>query len=220
MFPKILGSAFGVSAAFALSISTTQADLLVNGSFESAAGFTANPITVGTVGQGWANNFGGYAPSQSTAFVEDGTYSLLTQNNPGNNWNPVGTYQIISGAIVGQQYTLTAWAYSSGYTTTSFAGSGPIDIQLQFLDSSLANITTTETGWSALTVGQWTQYTVTATAPVGAVNIAPYLMFMEANQTAADSVYFDNVSLTTVPEPASLATLLLGLPMFFIRRRK
>ena len=211
-----------MAAAFALGTATTHANLLVNGDMESAGGFTANPITIAGVNMGWANNFGGYAPSQSTAYAESGTYSLLTQNTVGNNWNPVGTYQIVSGVIVGQTYTLTAWAYSTGYTTTSFAGSGPIDVQLQFLNSALGNITTTETGWSALAVGAWTQYTVTAAAPAGAVYAAPYIMFMEANQTAADSVYFDNAALNAVPEPATVALLGLGLslPIFASRRRK
>src|SRR5689334_15115260 len=97
MFPKLITGVIGMAATLALSTATTHANLLFNGDMESAAGFVANPITISTVNGGWANNFGGYAPSQSTTYVESGTYSLLTQNNVGNNWNPVGTYQIVSG---------------------------------------------------------------------------------------------------------------------------
>jgi hypothetical protein len=218
MFPKVITGVLGIAATLALSTATTQANLLFNPSFESASGFVANPITLAGVNGGWANNFGGYAPSQSSAYVENGTYSLLTQNNVGNNWNPVGTYQIVSGITVGQTYTLTAWAYTPS-VTGNVAGAGPIDVQLQFLDSSLANLSTTETGWSALANGAWTQYTVSATAPAGAVYASPYLMFMEANQTVAESVYFDNAVLD-VPEPGTLALLGLSLPLFLIRRRK
>ena len=220
MFPKVITGVVGLAAIAAFSTTSAYANLLVNGDMESAAGFTANPITLATVNDGWANNFGGYAPSQSTTYAESGTYSLLTQNNVGNNWNPVGTYQIVSGVTVGQTYTLTAWALTPS-VTGSVAGSGPIDVQLQFLDASLANLTTTETGWSALPNGAWTEYTVTATAPAGAVYAAPYLMFMEANQTVAESVYFDNAVLD-VPEPGTIALLGMGvaLPLYLIRRRK
>jgi hypothetical protein len=220
-FSKFIGSSIAIVAVLAFSASTTQAqpNLLVDGSFESGT-FTANPITLPTVNQGWANNFGGATPSQSSAYAENGSYSLLTYNAVGNTWNPVGTYQIVSGGVtVGQQYTLSVYAMAPVALTTTYAT--PIDVQLQFFDASLANITTTETGWSALgAVGSWKQYSVTATAPAGAVYAAPYLMFMESgNQTAQDNVYFDNATLT-VPEPSTLALLSLGLAVpFFIRRK-
>ena len=221
MLNKIIGgSSIAIAAVLAFSASTTQAaNLLVDGSFESGT-FTGNPITLATVNQGWANNFGGATPSQSSAYAENGSYSLLTYNAVGNVWNPVGTYQIVSGGVtVGQQYILSVYAMAPVALTGTYAT--PIDVQLQFFNASLANITTTETGWSTLgALGSWKQYSVTATAPAGAVYAAPYLMFMDNGQTAQDNVYFDNAVLT-VPEPSTLALLSLGLavPFYFIRRR-
>ncbi|HKI69198.1 MAG TPA: PEP-CTERM sorting domain-containing protein, partial [Verrucomicrobiae bacterium] len=89
--------------------------------------------------------------------------------------------------------------------------------------STLNNLSTVETGWSALSaIGSWQQYNITGTAPAGTVYAAPYIMFMDNGQTATDNVYFDNASMTIVPEPSTLALLAMGmgLPFYFIRRRK
>ena len=55
-FSKIIGSAVGVAAALALSISTTQAqNILTDPYFESGAPGQPNPILLpGGVGGGWA----------------------------------------------------------------------------------------------------------------------------------------------------------------------
>lgn len=229
MLNKIIGgSSIAIAAALAFSTSTTQAqNLLVDGSFENNT-FTANPITLATVNQGWANNFGGAVPLQSNmssanSRPQSGSYSLLTVNAAGNNWNPVGTYQIVSGGVtVGNSYSLTGYALQDSSTPRTGTYGTPIDIQLQFFDAGLANIQTTETGWTALgTVGTWQSYTVTGTAPAGAVYAGAYLMFMDNGQTSPDYVYFDNASLTATPEPTSLALVGMGLASFYlIRRRK
>ena len=221
MLNKIIGgSSIAIVAAVAFSASTTQAQL-VDGSFENPFQSLTAAITLATVNEGWDVNFGGATASQSSAYAEDGSYSLLTYNAIGNNWNPVGTYQVVSGISVGSQYTLSVYAMAPTALTGNYGT--PIDVQLQFFNSSLVNITTTETGWSTLgALGSWKQYSVTATAPAGAVYAAPYLMFMDNGQTAQDNVYFDNATLTVVPEPSTLALLSLGLavPFYFIRRRK
>src|SRR5450755_2046414 len=115
MSHKILGCSI-VTAALALSASTTQAqNILVNGGFEDAGGFNAgNPIGLGGVGAGWANNFGGGVPNQSAMssspdFPHSGSFALLAQNAAGNAWNPQGSYQIVN-ASAGQTYTLSAFA--------------------------------------------------------------------------------------------------------------
>ncbi|HXR49309.1 MAG TPA: PEP-CTERM sorting domain-containing protein [Candidatus Limnocylindrales bacterium] len=230
MFPKVITGAIGLAGALAISTLTTQAqNLLVDGSFENGT-FTGNPIGLsgpGYVDQGWANNFGGATPTQSSAYAESGTYSLLTYNAQFNNWNPVGTYQVVDGLNVGQPITVAQQYSLSVYAMAPTALSGtygtPIDIQLQFFNAALGNVQTTETGWSALgAIGTWQKYTVTGIAPAGAVYAAPYLMFMDNGQTTTDNVYFDNAVLVAVPEPATIALLGMGLalPLYLIRRRK
>jgi hypothetical protein len=230
MLSKIIGGSIGIAAVLAFSASTTQAaSLLVNGSFETAGQFLYAPITLATVNQGWDVNFGGATAVQSdmssaASSPLDGSYALLTENNPGNNWNPRGGYQVVSGGDqVGSLYTLSVYALRDANTPLSGTYGTPIDVQLQFFNAGLTNIQTTETGWTALgTVGTWQSYTVSGTAPAGAVYAAAYLMFMDNGQTSPDYVYFDNATLTVVPEPSTLALLGMGLavPFYFIRRRK
>ncbi len=232
-FSKLIGIGIGVVAALVISASTAQAqNLLTDGSFENGT-FTGNPIGLAGVGQGWANNFGGAVPVQSdmssaAASPEDGSYSLLTVNAVGNNWNPVGTYQIVGGGVngvninVGATYSLSAYALQDANTPLSGTYGTPIDMQIQFLDSTLANISTIDLGWSALgPVGTWQQYSLSGVAPAGTVYASAYLMFMDNGQTSPDIVYFDNAILS-VPEPTTLALLSLGLavPLYVIRRRK
>ena len=227
MLNKIIGgSSIVIAAALAFSASTTQAQL-VNGSFESPSQFLNAPITVATVNQGWDVNFGAATAvrtnmSSAASSPLDGIYALLTVNNSGNNWNPDGAYQVVSGVSVGSLYALSVYALRDANTPLSGTYGTPIDVQLQFFNAGLTNIQTTETGWTALgSVGTWKSYTITGTAPAGAVYAGAYLMFMDNGQTSPDYVYFDKASLTATPEPASLALVGMGLASFYlIRRRK
>jgi hypothetical protein len=234
---KIIGSSIAVAAALAFSASTTQAQNLINPSFENsgAGNFTANPITPSTVNQGWAN-FG--IVSQTNMFnspiasPQSGTYALLEVNAVGNNWNPAGSYQIDSGAIAGSRYTFSSYFL----TDTGVAHYGtPVALQLSFLSLSSSNtfinLGTVESGAGTNAGGftgtlplnnTWYQGSISGTAPIGAQYVEVYTMFMDNGQTTPENVYFDNASLTmVVPEPASLALVGMGLASFYlIRRRK
>jgi hypothetical protein len=222
MLNQIICSSIAVAAALALSASTAQAqNLLVNGSFENAGGFTANPITLSGVNQGWALFDGRSAQSDmfySTDYPQDGSYALLEQNGAGNGWNPAGAYQIVT-ATAGTSYTASIYAL----TDTGMQGdwwTTPVDFQLGFLDSSLVNIVTFDPGWASVTQDAWQQYTITGTAPAGTAFAVIYAMNMvSGSNTGTVNVYFDNAVL--VPEPSTLALLSLGLAVpFYFRRRK
>jgi hypothetical protein len=210
-FTKVIGSAIGVAAALALSVSTTQAqNLLVDPGFESGAFGQPNPIPVpGGVGGGWA----AFGASISTAQFLSGTHSALINDN---SWNPQGVYQMLS-ASPGEQFTLGA----SYMTTTAPSGSAtPVLIQLSFFDSGALGLGAFGPWLATPAINTWTSGSVTATAPAGTAYVGAYFMYMD-NAVQGNTMYFDNASLTVVPEPSSLALLCMGLgiPFYFLRRR-
>jgi PEP-CTERM motif len=239
MSHNILGCSAIAATALAISASTTQAqNILVNGDFENAGGFTANPITTtsgsgGTtgVGAGWAT-FGGSQSDMSSSpdFPQSGSFSLLAVNNPGNNWNPQGAYQIVGGIAAGQIYTLSSYFLQD----TAFSGTYGTPVALQIGFGNLVGGTWTAVGGSTTwgfgpapagsvpSLNTWNQGSVTAMAPAGASEAEVYLFFMDNGQTSADTLYFDNAQLVPTPEPTTLALAGLGgaFALSLIRRRK
>ena len=224
---KILSSGIGVVAAFALSVSSTQANLLVDPGFESGAPGQVNPIPLpGGAGGGWAV-FNGAA--FSTAAAETGTYGIIESQGIGQAWNFQAPYQVVGGVSAGQLFSLSA----DFMTPTGITQASPFDpviIQMTFFDAAGTDIGTVETGgvganavaYTPAAANIWYTATVSATAPAGAAYVAPYLAFMEnGSQTGADTLYWDNAVMNLVPEPSSLAFLAMGLGIgFSFLRRK
>lgn len=202
---------------------------MVNPGFEDPQGFTAYPVTLasgpgGTSGvdQGWAL-FGAASRSDMSNSVDGpfaGSYSLLVQNTPGNNWNPAGAYQIISGAMPGIVYTFSC----SFLTDTGTAYGTPVELAIGFQD---ANPDDPFLGaglvgnWQVIPDNHsWYQGSVTATAPPGAVNVAVFVLFMDNGQTSTENVYFDNAAIPTIPEPSGPALVGVGLAVSACRTRR
>ena len=248
MFNKILGCST-VAAVLVLSASTTLAqNLLVNGSFEiggalGAGGFTTNPITTTSgpgsttgVGTGWAT-FGAAQSDMSSAVSapEQGSYALLAQNGPGNNWNPQGAYQIVGGIVGGNVYNLSSFYLidsSSGNTgtyTTPFAEQINFGNLVGGTWTTVAGASATfgfgnasPTDGAAPLVNTWYQESGSLWAPPGASEAEVYMFFMDNGQTTVDQMYIDNAQLVDVPEPTTLALAGLGGAslLSLIRRRK
>ena len=175
---------------------------------------------------GWAV-FNGAAFSQ--AHPETGLWGIQEMQGIAQAWNFEAPYQVVGGVSAGQQYTLTADYMTTTGNSQAPGGYVPVVIQLTYLNAAGGDIGTVETGGSGARAIQynmgalntWFMGTVTATAPVGAVYVAPYLAFMEnGSQTAADTLYWDNASLSLVPEPSTLALLGLGVAGTLIWRRR
>jgi hypothetical protein len=223
---KLLMSAVAIVAALGFTAATTQAqNLLTDPGFESGAPGQINPIPLPAgAGGGWAVfNGAGY----SQAHPETGNWGLQEIQGIGAAWNFEADYQAIGGVSPGQKYTLTGDFMTT--TGISDAGYAPVFIQLTYFNAAGGDLGTVETGgsgalavqYSPAAIGTWYQATVTATAPANAVYVAPYLAFMEnGGQLASDALYWDNASLTLVPEPSTLALLGLGMAGAMIWRRR
>lgn len=227
---KIIGKILGcgaIAAALAIGTSATQAQV-VNGGMENAGQFAAgNPIGLAGVGQGWSTDFGGNPPVQSGAQAHSGSFSLLAVNAAANAWNPQGSYQIIANSSVGAAWSASLWAFTdTGVNGAAVAGTGPVDFQINFLDSALATLGggTVETGWSAINaLNTWQEYTLNGIVPVGTEYVSIYAMAMIGpGATGPVNVYFDDVSFSVIPEPSTFALAGMGglALLAMIRRRK
>lgn len=215
---RLIGSSLAVAVALAIGVWTAQAqNLLVNPGFEDP--LLPNP----GVNQGWAT-FGTAARSDmsnSVDYPHSGDYSLLAQNAPGNNWNPVGVEQIVDGTILGLPYGKVnpgiVYTFNCWYMTdTGVTWATPVALEIGFLNSDMVNIGTSGGfNFNIPSNDTWYQGGVTATAPPGSAYIVVYAMFMDSAQQTTENVYFDDASIMLIPEPSSLALAGVGLALAF-----
>jgi len=226
-----MGCGMGATAAFALSAQAQN--LLVNGSFESASQFTANPITTtgpGYINAGWGtyNDAAQSNMGSSPDFPEDGSYALLETQASTQSWSVPGAFQItapVGGIIAGDTYQYSGY-YLSDANPIQGVLAGP-----QFGFRQVVGTTYNEVGtdvnlpgyWTALTsANTWIPFSMSEVAPVGATSFIVYAQ-LGGGKVGTVDLYYDNLSVVIVPEPTSLALVAMGLaavPFYFRRQRK
>ena len=189
--------------------SGSAANLLSDPNFASG---TAVPSGMG----GWAT-FNGAAFSSN--FTLGPTTFSMEDSGPGGYHVP-GSFQYVA-ATPGVSYLFTGYAY----IPTALASSADQGfLQITFVDSTTTqNLGTVQTSPgnalvsspvinNASATGTWIEMSEIATAPANTAYAEPFTLVLDAD--APTTVYFDDLSLTVVPEPATLSLCALGLAGF------
>lgn len=184
---------------------------------------------------GWAN-FGG-AQFLTTVLAHSGTNVLYTPDN-GGGYSVPGTYQDFA-ASAGEQFVFSGWVYTPNLLVSN--SNDFAILQLSFFTGAPPN---NYAGGTALSVygvnvgtpigpgpttvplpqGVWTYVSVTGTALNQGLNhvnsVGAYILDINADANA--DFYFDDMSLTIVPEPSTVALVLTSLfgGFLFLRKRR
>jgi hypothetical protein len=194
----------------ALGIAATS-NLNANPNLLADPGFESGTPVSGGIG-GWTTVVDA-AFSQS--YQHSGAYSLKTYYA---STSSMGSSVQKVAAIAGTDYSLTGWAltpqklsssYSQGSLILFFADASDHLIG-QFLGSALLT--------SNSPASTWIQLSVTGTAPANAAFV--YAETLLWNPGPGDAIYFDDLSLTVVPEPSALAVLSASLGLGLLGRRR
>jgi PEP-CTERM motif len=211
-------------AIFALATaSTSMAATLVNGGFESAAAPGAPT--------GWSLNLSGATGVTSTTYARSGTQSLVIDSTGAGQWASPNVSQSFAAAP-GEEFSFQGYMLRSG----SIAGGSFGILKMEFRDAANATLEppggTISIGAFAFggveslprlidaNVGQdtWLFTEARAIAPAGTTSVGFFVL--NVNQTE-NTMYFDDISVTLIPEPSALALTGLGLACFVgFRRRK
>lgn len=209
--PNIVGAVACVTALSGLSLQAQN--LLTDPGFES-----------GGVSSAWST-FNGAAFSQD--FARSGSWSM--DDNGHGGFGVPGSFQTLA-TVGGAEYDLTGYGLTpttpgTGTTfgalqITFFSGPNGTGSNLGTVQTSPGNALVSNEINASSPTGVWIPLdTGLATAPVGAQSLQVFTIVVDQN---AANVYFDDISLTQVPEPSSMAFAGLGALSLFrmLRRRK
>lgn len=201
----------GIFAAAMLSAAGANANLLSNGSFETPD--INSGWGVYSSIDGWETAWGNGIEIQTSGTVvnaQDGDQYVELDSHGGNSNSAM--VQEITGLTVGADYTLSFWYQPrTSQGAFNFNDNG-IDVYwgnpAEQIDSISNEFRVADT--------DWTEYVYTLTA----TDENMILGFVADGLENTLGGFIDNVSLTSVPEPASIAMFGLGLAALGLSRRK
>jgi hypothetical protein len=198
-------------------------NLLSNGDFNSPAGTPPTDYAFPTSWSDWSgpdwNN--AWANRQNDGSSFDGSPYMAVGNGNGSGYAE-GIYQVV-GASAGLSYTLTvesgaqAWWRPEGEMRLIFLDAG---------DNVLAQntlVTVDPNAWTAYDQGQgWDLFSLTAIAPENTAQVKAEFAMNGGGVEAwgGGTVWFDNASLTVVPEPGTLALAAAGAALLWANNRR
>lgn len=203
-----------VFIALALTFSTvSNANLLVNGDFEDDVGLTGSRWGVYSDINGWDTYSGPGIEIQRNTVVaaQSGNQYVELDSHNGADTNSV-MYQTIDNLSVGAVYELNFWYHAR--TNNSAANDNGIEV---LWGASLPGATVLELDDYARrdNLG-WMNFSLELVA-------SAETMFLSFGATGLDNTlggFIDNVSLTSVPEPGTLALFVLGAAGLVVGRRR
>lgn len=155
----------------------------------------------------------GYGAVNTTGIlaVPNGNNYFLAESD--GNYSPVLS-QTITGLTAGTTYSISFWQAAIEDASVAITSASPIDWVVSFGGATVAsNTTKTSQGMTFLAGGDqaWQQQTLTFTVASGVVSSV--LTFMAQGGAAAGppAALLDNITITQVPEPASVSILALGV---------
>ena len=187
------------------------ADLIVNGSFETAGSAATNAIYWDTQigGTVLASDQWGNGDRENWNTPPDGSWAYYLKGTWNGELDYGGIWQRVDGGLPNTEYTLSG----SFYTDNGF--SATTAFKLEFYDSVntwLGSITTNIVG--NIPNAAWTTISMTTTSPVNTARMQ--VVFEMSGANASGVLGGDNFTL--IPEPSSLALLVLAGAGFLISR--
>jgi len=210
----IILRAFAAVIGLILATSATNAQTVLNGSFETGTGSNYvdaadnSIITTGAVN--WVQFANGLRTDTSTPgagnVARTGEFALKCYGS--TDWGGEGAYQIISNGVTpGATYILSGYGYipsSDPLTNSSPLNPQPFGLlQIGWRNSS-GTAVGAATGRSFYTTNgldMWLSGVVTATAPATAAQISIYVMELGYGNLSAGSIFFDDISVVNANAP-------------------
>jgi len=181
--------------------SVNAQNLLSNGDFnDPAAGDPPTGWSQWAWGNGWANH------ENNAGVTYDGSYYLVT-GGAGDPGGGGGFFQIVP-ATAGTEYSLDVlsgadtWWLPTGTMTMFFLD----EAETELASATRNTVDPADYGGAYDIPHPWAPYSLTATAPAGATQVKVEF----AANWATGSIWFENASLTVVPEPAAAGLFALG----------
>ena len=194
----------------ALVISTPAfANLIVNGSFETAGSAATNAIYWDTQigGTVLASDQWGNGDRENWNTPPDGGWAYYLKGTWNGEVDYAGVWQRVDGGLENQAYTLSGSFYTdNGFSATSA-------FKLEFYDNAntfLGSITTNLIG--NIGTSTWTPISMTTTSPVNTARLQ--VVFEVSGANSSGVLGGDNFDLVAIPEPSAFVLMILSGVMY------